>query len=343
MFSFPKSNRFTRNKQSTVTEFVYNVYSTRDTRTTTFGHGKRMDFTKSFNSGTDKFYEIPSSFRKPTTPNSRNTFGYSKRMDFTKESHSGTDRFYDVPSSFRKSTPNNKSSSFGIGKRMDFTKSFNCGTDIFYDIPSSFRKSACRSRSDLHETPSKKLQKPPKESIPGPGTYNVVKPINNDSQKYSMYGRFKKGLQFKDTSDIPGPGYYTQKTIEMKSSGVYPLSTQRNTLSPAFGMYSARSEVKVDESIPGPGKYSYFDSFTGNGVSSVSKFKSSLTPSMHAKTYVRKKIDDTPGPGDYKIPSDFGIYISKHATIDTERKKNNNGGATGPSTNRIRSNRSSYK
>jgi len=137
-----------------------------------------------------------------------------------------------------------------------------------------------------------------------------------------MNGSLKKGLHFHDAADTPGPGYY--HTIDMQS-GIYPLSTQKNTLSPSFGKYySYRTQTKVDDAVPGPGNYSYFDSFTGKGYSSVSKYKSSVGPSMHERTKVSKKVDDTPGPGKYKLPSDFGIYISKHATIESERKKSRN-------------------
>lgn len=67
--------------------------------------------------------------------------------------------------------------------------------------------------------------------------------------------------------------------------------------------------------LPGPGSYTPRDIFSKSGQYFISKYSSS-----GARTFVRSNRDtfqlpnasnQTPGPGSYLQPSDFGVYESK--------------------------------
>jgi hypothetical protein len=80
---------------------------------------------------------------------------------------------------------------------------------------------------------------------------------------------------------------------------------------------------------PGPGNYKTYDLITGQGKTFVSKFKSSTAKTFSAKfkdCSVPKKeskynIISAPGPGSYRVFSDFGIYESKHAQVFEQKEK----------------------
>jgi hypothetical protein len=112
-----------------------------------------------------------------------------------------------------------------------------------------------------------------------------MKQINHNSKKFSLSGKLNRHLSFDDVSNLPGPGSYTNRSVEIKPSGKYYLSTYKNSLVSSFGNYkSKRFDYQNNTMLtPGPGKYSYFDSFKGSGVSLVSKFKSSLGRSFSGR------------------------------------------------------------
>jgi len=75
---------------------------------------------------------------------------------------------------------------------------------------------------------------------------------------------------------------------------------------------------------PGPDQYKINNLINGTGFSYVSKFKSSTSKSMHGKAkdnipklqgniFSHSYLYLVPGVGSYILPSDFGIYESKHA------------------------------
>ena len=79
------------------------------------------------------------------------------------------------------------------------------------------------------------------------------------------------------------------------------------------------STSKVDV-IPGPGSYKPVSMFNGNGFQFVSNMKSSISSSLYWKSNVKKSLNDSkkifyiaPGPGYYRIPSEFGVYVSKNS------------------------------
>jgi len=150
--------------------------------------------------------------------------------------------------------------------------------------------------------------------VPGPGSYNVEKPIGKDSIKISLSHKLNKSKSDTSFSDIPGPGAYRPAT-SIKHEGKYLISKYRNDVDVKFGK-AKRFEKERYEDVPGPGTYKQISSFnhSGNGYQFLSNMKSSNGRSLLWKNTPKVKMDDFPGPGLYKIPSEFGVYISKNAS-----------------------------
>lgn len=111
--------------------------------------------------------------------------------------------------------------------------------------------------------------------------------------------------------NIPGPGHYGQG-IEINKYGVYRVSTIENTRAAAWSPSKKRFEddLRHKRTLPGPGDYYPSDQLAGQYL--LSNFKSYGTrkyvPDAHqnsSRNYTPLK-SDTPGPGQYLAPSDFG-------------------------------------
>ena len=57
------------------------------------------------------------------------------------------------------------------------------------------------------------------------------------------------------------------------------------------------------------------------GVLFNSKYRSHPPKSLYGKYKIKDDKDDNPGPGEYILPSDFGIYRSKNSGEDVPREK----------------------
>jgi len=85
----------------------------------------------------------------------------------------------------------------------------------------------------------------------------------------------------------------------------------------------------IGNKIPGPGNYKTYDLITGQGKTFVSKFKSSTAKTISGRfkdCSIPKKesnfnIISAPGPGTYRIFSEFGIYESKNAQVFEQKEK----------------------
>ena len=120
--------------------------------------------------------------------------------------------------------------------------------------------------------------------------------------------------------NIPGPGTYGMG-IEINKYGVYNLSTISNSRaanwSPAKERFN-KQELKEKIKVPGPGSYNPNDY---DGVQYLlSNFKTYGTRKYMKDSYSGSKRlslvntkADTPGPGTYVAPSDFG-HLEFHRT-----------------------------
>lgn len=127
--------------------------------------------------------------------------------------------------------------------------------------------------------------------MPGPGAYEPPNSIN------------KKG------------NYFNSKFTSSKCTLFNPPNSKR------FKMFTRNTEK-----FPGPGEYSPASSISKDGNYFLSKFKSSNCRTFYH--YNRDTIStlgkrkDMPGPGMYRLPSEFGYYESnKKSTFRVKKKR----------------------
>ena len=85
------------------------------------------------------------------------------------------------------------------------------------------------------------------------------------------------------------------------------------TIAPAHSVRFLEFKGSPQKLNPGPGRYDPGTTITKDGSYFVSKFHSSMCRThYHAnrKTVLSYMID-TPGPGNYRLPSDFGYYENR--------------------------------
>lgn len=111
---------------------------------------------------------------------------------------------------------------------------------------------------------------------------------------------------------IPGPGKYPV-TFCISETGNYFLSKYKNSGAKNFSKLDNRCKT-TENRVPGPGHYdtSKVD-LTPTGRYATSKIHNCTSRKFEGfsgrGTFVNDK--KTPGPGNYKLPSDFGHYSSK--------------------------------
>ena len=115
--------------------------------------------------------------------------------------------------------------------------------------------------------------------------------------------------------NIPGPGTYGD-VIEINKYGVCNVSTIENSKAAAWSPCKNRfieydNDIRHKRCIPGPGNYDPEDYSGGKYL--LSSFKNYGTRKMMPDSQTnrneirkRKLMSETPGPGSYQAPSDFG-------------------------------------
>ena len=101
---------------------------------------------------------------------------------------------------------------------------------------------------------------------------------------------------------------------------MYNVSTIENTKAAAWSPSKKRfgefeNEIRHKQAIPGPGNYDPEDYSGGKYL--LSSFKNYGTrkfmPDQCRNNLKRKLMSDTPGPGSYRAPSEFGyLDLFKH-------------------------------
>ena len=247
------------------------------------------------------------------------TFGKNPRFRYLKPSNWS---FYNLPQ--LKST---RSAAFGFGNRSDFTKSLRKGkAQVYYNLPSDFD-------IRLHRSPQYSMGKGREEckrpvnnidkNDPGPGAYNIEKPLGYNSLKFSIFGRdWSKKDENRHKRNFPGPNHYNQKLI-INGNGRYPISTFSNTHGSTFSN-AERFKSKFNNN-PGPGTYENKIVFNGTGFYFDTKYGSNVAKTMHDRPpqfYRKNKDNGTPGPGSYDFFSDFEGF-QRFKTSNNFRKSKN--------------------
>ena len=81
-----------------------------------------------------------------------------------------------------------------------------------------------------------------------------------------------------------------------------------------------------DDAVPGPGAYKNIEGFLNGFPLSQYKHNGSRKFSNSSREFFGKKDLNTPGPGSYRLPSEFGYYESKKKNqsmpdLNTRKKK----------------------
>lgn len=112
--------------------------------------------------------------------------------------------------------------------------------------------------------------------------------------------------------NVPGPGTYGYG-IEINKYGVYGLSTIENSRAAAWSPSKKRfvDDLRHKKDLPGPGDYDPSDQIGGTSQYLLSNFKSYGTRkympnTQHSSRGPAPTKSETPGPGTYQAPSDFG-------------------------------------
>lgn len=148
-------------------------------------------------------------------------------------------------------------------------------------------------------------------SKPGPGAYEYkINTIGYGDKGPRLQGR-SKNLQdpivLAQLNGIPGPGTYETDGTTINKYGRYCVSKIQNSRaavwSPAKRIFNNNKEQIA---LPGPGNYDINDKKEGN-LYVLSKYKNTGTTIYHRSTSVVESTRlNTPGPGSYMAPSDFG-------------------------------------
>lgn len=232
----------------------------------------------------------------------------------TLENKSGCSHaFYDLPP-----VKSKRSTTFGYGNKYDFTQGqSNNPPPNAYTVKGAIDGSTKKgfsfglSREQMLITGGAFVGD---KTSPGPGAYDV-RETNKVSLAYSFRPR-TNSLESHNTSlKAPGPGQYPLlETISPK--GKIFISKYKSAATTVFSPASSdRFAKKEDGEKPGPGAYNVGNEINPKGSYFLSKYKTNVGRtfgiSMRKQASTGTLRSEVPGPGSYRLPSDFGIYESK--------------------------------
>jgi len=223
--------------------------------------------------------------------------------------------FYDLPPVRATRTTN-----FGYGSKYDFTRGqANNPPPNAYSLKAEITPNAKKgfsfglSREQMLVTGGAFVGD---KTSPGPGAYDV-RETNKVSLAFSFRPRTNSTEAHHTSQQAPGPGTYPLlETISPK--GKLFVSKYKSASTTVFAPATSKRFGETNEELgkPGPGAYNSGGEINKTGFYYVSKYKSSNARTIGGGA-IRKQAsagtlrNEVPGPGSYKIPSDFGHYESK--------------------------------
>jgi len=227
--------------------------------------------------------------------------------------------FYDTPKDMYKS---NRFTALGYGEKYDFTKTGDKRpAPTEYAISRELQQTSKtfglgREKVALNGIIPKKMFK---GEAPGPGNYpigDMKSPI-----KYS----FRKKLPAAETSNMKSPGAGSYNIPEtLNKTGNYFQSKYEASKAPVYGSQTRFKSFNTNQKNPAPGKYNRIDEINETGKYNLSKFKNSMCRSFSKADRntmginINKK-SAIPGPGNYRLPSEFGYYMSSTAQNESAK------------------------
>ena len=150
-----------------------------------------------------------------------------------------------------------------------------------------------------------------KNKNPGPGNYESASQRSKIS--YSLSGKIK--FEDKEQMGVPGPGQYPV-TFAISQSGKYFSAKHKNSCVRDFGRVLGRCNT-AENKLPGPGAY---DTAAHQDISPMGRYCLSRSSNCLTRSFgsSQQRGDvtlnkSTPGPGNYRLPSEFGHYVAKKA------------------------------
>jgi len=157
-------------------------------------------------------------------------------------------------------------------------------------------------------------------NVPGPGAYNIL----NEKRHIKGFTIKQRSASLKKHWNDPGPGSYPHMPT-INDRGRFVLSPFRNITVPSIKTKQVVPKNIEERSIvfPGPGAYNQFV-IKENSRSIVSNYVSPGGQSIGKQPRnlgVDESTIPTPGPGEYRMPSEFGHYMNKQGGVSLEGSK----------------------
>ena len=219
--------------------------------------------------------------------------------------------FYDIDPKLYK---NSRATSLGKGGKYDFTKNGkgNPGPNAYFPINNTIMsemkngKSFGVSRDKITNNGLTQILKN-SSLIPGPGTYNPALLKSYQTVSFHIKPESKKS----PLSEI-GPGSYKINSTFEPNKPIFN-SKHQSVKGVKFGNPSKISKNKDENSNYLPPVYDMTYAINVKGNYYNSKYSNSKCRSFGKSTRDSKgKANMTPGPGQYKMPSEFGLYQSSN-------------------------------
>ena len=275
---------------------------------------------------------------KSTTNNSVSKFMYSfsKAPRFPSFKISGhTDAYYDIPV-----TRSTRATNFGFGNRSDFTMGKSSNKKNDKDDKNKTQISTNEEEKVKYHGPVYSFPKydptakhvkvvrkdvngnviPEFKDPTGPGYYNILRPFGSDALKFTMKGRINgkdDDKKNKDKNEKKDSKQEEEESYSLKNkAGKYVLSNMINMPTFNFGdKNQVRFKYKFSDT-PGPApklkEGEEEKPFFGRPHFN-SKYRSNNGITISGRTKQIDSRSNYPGPGSYRLPSEWGQYQSKDA------------------------------
>lgn len=270
--------------------------------------------TKDTNKSTLKMLSNPQQIHDNPVNNSTSkalfSFPHAERFKISNKNATLGVGFYDVKETNYK---NNRVTSMGKGFKYDFTKNaLNCpGPNAYFPtnltISSQIKNGSSFgiSREKITNTGLSQIINNAKK-VPGPGAYEPKLPKTQQTISFHIKLNSKK-----DTGSNIGPGNYTINSTFEPSKSILN-SKYKNVKGTKFGKAERKENtLPIEDGKILPAVFDNTYQINNKGSYFNSKYPNSKCRSF-GKSIRDNKIKDekNPGPGQYRMPSEFGIYES---------------------------------
>lgn len=247
---------------------------------------------------------------------SKQLFSFPKSSRFSHLQKSNCElAFYDLPSVQMKRT-----AGFGYGHKYDFTKDFvqRAPAPNAYSLKSEFSGSAEAKARGISFGLGREALKTggildnKQKTAPGPGAYDLRSSLSNIA--FTLRPKTVNSEAYSTALKSPGPGTYPN-IPSINDKGKYFNSKFKSS---GASLFNPRTSDRFGPNfskarqVPGPGHYQPKTDITPDGNYFVSNFKSSncrsFSHSIRKAETAGQTSHITPGPGTYRLPSEFGYY-----------------------------------